>query len=128
MAQTGHVGGGEFPDIVTPGVVGHVGRIVAPGDVRVAAQIFEDVVVRGVPFADDFAVALGAGPQHHRLLKGIGQMRVVGHRFKERMVFDHRPCPAPFIAPVEKPGRRPIIGKHEIAAQGSQPDQVRRVG
>ena len=91
MAHAEDVFGIEPAHGISHGIVGHVGREMTPGNVAVAPQVLEHMAAVTAPFAHDFAVALGTGPQHHHLAVGLWQRRVVGHRVEELLVVDPGP-------------------------------------
>ncbi len=109
MSQAVHVFPAQVADGIAYGVIGHVGGIMAAGDIGVPSQIFEDMAVcAGTPFSHYFTGALGAGAQDHRFFIVIGQGRVVGHSLKKIVVGNI--CTSSALGSVDVPeSRHPAV-------------------
>ncbi len=107
--------------------MGHVGGVMAPGDVAVGAEVFEDVAAARAVFADDLAVALHAGVEHHQPFVVVRQVQVVDHGLEEVVATDRRPDPFAILL-IAKPGGAAGLVADELATHLRKPDQIRGVG
>jgi hypothetical protein len=128
MAQALHVARRKGVYLVADGVVGHVGGVVAPGNIGIAPQIFENMAaVLPKPFTDNLAAPLRPGAQDHQGLVHIGQMGVVGHRLVEGVVADVRSRAPASEIPVFEADRLPVV-EHKRAAEVGQGNKIFSIG
>jgi len=110
MPQTVKVVTIEGGNGIADGVVGHIGGVMAAGDIGIASQIFKDMGVAVLrPLTDNLTATLGPGADDHDDFIRIRQIRVIGNRLIKGMVVDGRSHASIRGFVVGESGRYPIF-------------------
>ncbi len=80
----------QISSVVANSIMSHIGCIMAPGNVRIPAQIFKNMRAPLLPVTYDLTSSLHPGTQNHNLFKLVRQIRIIGNRLKKLKIINVR--------------------------------------
>lgn len=109
MAQSNYISLLERLDSVANSEMGHIGRIMPPGNVAVVSHILPDVRVALRVFTNNRICALGPWKQNHEPLVVIRKKLVVRNQLKQVAVEDERTEIPPIGFSIDHAGNRATV-------------------